>query len=91
MTTLFFAFGFMLLMVTLMAVGVIFGRKPIAGSCGGMKALGMEMECEVCGGDPMNCEKSAFAPSSNVRPVDSQAATVVNRPSAADLAQRVGE
>ena len=52
MTTLFFAFGFMLLMVALMAVGVLFGRKPIAGSCGGMKALGMEMECEICGGDP---------------------------------------
>ena len=56
MTTLFFAFGFMLLMVALMAVGVIFGRAPIAGSCGGMKALGMEMECEICGGDPQQCE-----------------------------------
>ena len=62
MTTLFFAFGFMLLMVALMAVGVIFGRKPIAGSCGGMKALGMEMECEICGGDPQRCE-------SNMEPV----------------------
>ena len=59
MTTLFFAFGFMLLMVALMAVGVIFGRKPIAGSCGGMKALGMEMECEICGGDPQQCDSKA--------------------------------
>ncbi|MAW47145.1 MAG: hypothetical protein CBB90_03700 [Gammaproteobacteria bacterium TMED30] len=59
MTTLFFAFGFMLLMVALMAVGVIFGRKPIAGSCGGMKALGMEMECEICGGDPQQCDSEA--------------------------------
>ena len=42
-----------------MAVGVIFGRKPIAGSCGGMKALGMEMDCEVCG-DPEYCEESPF-------------------------------
>ena len=56
MTTLFFAFGFMLLMVALMAVGVLFGRKPIAGSCGGMKALGMEMECEICGGDAQQCD-----------------------------------
>ena len=55
MTTVLFAFGFMLLMVALMAVGVVFGRKPIAGSCGGMKALGMEMECEICGGDPQQC------------------------------------
>jgi|MDTB01.3.fsa_nt_gb hypothetical protein len=91
MDTVIIAFFVMLALIGAMAVGVIFGRQPIAGSCGGMKALGMEMECEVCGGDPMNCEKSAFAPSSNVRPVDSQAATVVNRPSAADLAQRVGE
>ena len=59
MTTLFFAFGFMLLMVALMAVGVIFGRKPSAGSCGGMKALGMEMECEICGGDPQQCDSEA--------------------------------
>ena len=38
----------------------MFGRQPIAGSCGGMKALGMETECEVCGGDPQMCEKSPF-------------------------------
>ena len=91
MDTVIIAFFVMLVLIGAMAVGVIFGRQPIAGSCGGMKALGMEMECEVCGGDPMNCEKSAFAPSSNDRPVDSQAATVANRPSAGDLAQRVGE
>ena len=52
MDTLIVAFFVMLGLVTAMAVGVIFGRKPIAGSCGGMKALGMEMDCEVCGGDP---------------------------------------
>lgn len=91
MDTVIIAFFVMLALIGAIAVGVIFGRQPIAGSCGGMKALGMEMECEVCGGDPMNCEKSAFAPSSNGRPVDSQGATVANRPSAADLAQRVGE
>jgi hypothetical protein len=49
----------MLLMVAIMAVGVVFGRAPIAGSCGGMKALGMEMECEICGGDPQQCESEA--------------------------------
>ena len=59
MTTVLFAFGFMLLMVALMAVGVVFGRKPIAGSCGGMKALGMEMECEICGGDPQQCDSDS--------------------------------
>ena len=39
MDTIIVAFFVMLGLVTAMAVGVIFGRKPIAGSCGGMKAL----------------------------------------------------
>jgi hypothetical protein len=56
--TVVLAFLIMLLMVAGMAVGVLFGRKPITGSCGGMKALGMDMECEICGGDPDRCETS---------------------------------
>ena len=51
-----FAFLLMTLLVGIMAVGVIFGRQPISGSCGGMKALGMEMECEICGGDLDKCK-----------------------------------
>lgn len=58
MTTVLLAFLIMLLLVAGMAVGVLFGRKPIAGSCGGMKALGMDMACEICGGDPDRCETS---------------------------------
>ena len=45
------------LIVAMMAIGVIFGRKPIAGSCGGMAAVGMESECDVCGGDKSKCDK----------------------------------
>ena len=56
MTTIVLAFALMLLLVAAMAVGVMFGRKPISGSCGGMKALGMNMECEICGGDPNQCD-----------------------------------
>ena len=56
--TILLAFLVTLAIIGVMAVGVIFGRKPITGSCGGMKALGMEMECEVCGGDPERCESS---------------------------------
>ncbi len=56
MTTAVLAFLIMLLVVAGMAVGVLFGRKPITGSCGGMKALGMDMTCEICGGDPELCE-----------------------------------
>ncbi len=44
--------------MTIMAVGVILGRKPIAGSCGGVgAALGeVDYECELCGGDEAKCE-----------------------------------
>ena len=54
--TLLLAFILMLIIVAGMAVGVIFGRKPITGSCGGMKALGLDVECEICGGDADRCE-----------------------------------
>lgn len=53
------AFLVMLLIVLAMAVGVLFGRKPISGSCGGMRALGMDVECEICGGDPARCDSAA--------------------------------
>lgn len=49
-------FVFMLLVVVLMAVGVLLGRKPISGSCGGMSAIGMESACDVCGGDKQKCD-----------------------------------
>lgn len=49
-------FVFMLLVVALMAVGLLIGRKPISGSCGGMSALGMETACDVCGGDKQKCD-----------------------------------
>ena len=56
--TLLLAFLIMLVLVAGMAIGVVFGRRPISGSCGGMKALGMNMACEICGGDPNRCEPS---------------------------------
>ena len=40
-----------------MAVGVIAGRAPIKGSCGGMGALGVDTACELCGGDPRRCDE----------------------------------
>ena len=51
-------FVFMLLIVAAMAVGVMFGRKPIAGSCGGLQTLGIAGECEICGGNPDRCEST---------------------------------
>jgi len=43
--------------VAAMAIGVLTGRSPIKGSCGGMGALGMDTACDICGGDPKRCEE----------------------------------
>jgi hypothetical protein len=45
------------LVMAAMAVGVINGRAPIKGSCGGMGALGIDTACEICGGDPKRCDE----------------------------------
>ncbi|MFO7909805.1 (Na+)-NQR maturation NqrM [Vreelandella aquamarina] len=50
-------FGFMLLVMGAMAVGVILGRKPIAGSCGGLNQIGMKNGCDICGGKDDVCEE----------------------------------
>lgn len=42
----------------LMSVGVIMGRKPIAGSCGGMSALGVDTACDICGGNTAKCDSN---------------------------------
>ncbi|MCO4785998.1 (Na+)-NQR maturation NqrM [Marinomonas gallaica] len=57
MTTIVLAFVLMIALVVAMAVGVLMGRKPISGSCGGMSALNMEVACDICGGDKGKCEK----------------------------------
>lgn len=49
--------GLMLLVMLGMAVGVMLGGKPIAGSCGGIANLGIEKECSICGGDRQKCEE----------------------------------
>lgn len=45
------------LVIAGMAVGVIMGRGPIKGSCGGMGALGIDTACDLCGGDPRRCDE----------------------------------
>lgn len=37
-------FGVVIIVVLAMAVGVMAGRKPIGGSCGGLGAVGLECE-----------------------------------------------
>ncbi|PJK06299.1 ApbE family protein [Lysobacteraceae bacterium NML95-0200] len=51
------AFIVFLLVVAGMAVGVMLGRKPIAGSCGGIANLGLEKECGICGNDFSKCRE----------------------------------
>ncbi|EPC03485.1 hypothetical protein L861_18270 [Litchfieldella anticariensis FP35 = DSM 16096] len=57
MTIWLLVLGFMLLIVGAMAIGIIMGRKPIAGSCGGLNNLGLKEGCEVCGGKDEICEE----------------------------------
>ena len=45
----------MLTIVAAMAVGVLFGREPIRGSCGGLGQVGIEGGCELCGGSVDRC------------------------------------
>ena len=58
MTVFVLSFILVGLVLLAMAVGVIFGRKPISGSCGGMGALGIDTACDICGGNPQRCEES---------------------------------
>lgn len=47
----------MLLIVGVMSVGVLMGRKPISGSCGGLNNLGLKQGCDICGGKDEVCEE----------------------------------
>lgn len=51
LTVFIVVFVVMSLTVAIMAIGVIFGREPIKGSCGGLNNVGVERACgckEVC-------------------------------------------
>jgi len=53
------AFVVLLLIMVGMAIGVIMGKKPLKGSCGGVgAALGeKDYTCDLCGGDPTKCDE----------------------------------
>lgn len=46
----------MSVVIAAMAIGVMFGREPIKGSCGGVGAAGIDSNCDICGGSPARCE-----------------------------------
>ena len=43
------------LAIMAMSIGVIFNRKPLSGSCGGLNPNG---ECSICGGETSKCDNS---------------------------------
>jgi len=59
MTTILATFVLLLLIMAAMAVGVLFGRQPIKGSCGGIAQMTGGESCELCGDNPSKCEEQA--------------------------------
>lgn len=57
MGTFLLALMIVVLLVAAMSVGVILGRKPISGSCGGLGAMGISQSCDICGGNPQKCDE----------------------------------
>lgn len=53
MSTFILAFVFFVVVVCAMAVGYIFQRKTISGSCGGLGALGIAKACDC----PEPCDR----------------------------------
>ena len=52
--TVLLTFAVLLIVIAAMAIGVMYGRKPISGSCGGLNGGG----CELCSGNG-SCRREA--------------------------------
>ncbi|MCZ6502834.1 MAG: (Na+)-NQR maturation NqrM [Gammaproteobacteria bacterium] len=50
-------FLFLVAITAMMAIGVMRGRAPISGTCGGLNNIGADGECEICGGDSAKCKE----------------------------------
>jgi uncharacterized protein len=57
MASFLITFLVMAVVIVIMSVGVLFGRKPVQGSCGGMNNIEGMGECEICGGEPQKCKE----------------------------------
>lgn len=53
-----------------MSIGVILQNKPIKGTCGGLNALGMDTDCEICGGDLSKCDTENNLPDADKKELD---------------------
>lgn len=58
MTTVIASFVVLALIIAGMAIGVIMGRAPIKGTCGGLNNGSADSGCSLCGGNPSKCEES---------------------------------
>ncbi|ABQ13711.1 (Na+)-NQR maturation NqrM [Dichelobacter nodosus] len=59
------AFVMFTVVILAMAVGVLFGRKPISGSCGGLASVGVKRACgctDVCRNEIKNEETPSSPP-----------------------------
>lgn len=56
MQLLLISFVLIAIVVLIMSVGVIMGRKPVQGSCGGLNRIDGMNECDICGGDKNKCD-----------------------------------
>ena len=70
MGTFLLVLAIVVLLVAGMSVGVIFGRKPISGTCGGIGALGISSSCDICGGNTQKCEESREESAGKAQPQD---------------------
>lgn len=57
MSLFLISFFLLALIMLAMAVGVIAGRKPLQGSCGGLNKIDGLGECDICGGDMSKCDE----------------------------------
>lgn len=59
-----------LLFFAAMALGLILRKKPLQGSCGGVAALMGDKQCQFCGNDPSQCEKTPRLTDPQADPVE---------------------
>jgi hypothetical protein len=48
------------LLIAGMAIGIIMGKSPIKGTCGGLSAMALDENgsCHFCGGKPQDCDSN---------------------------------
>ena len=57
MATVLVSFILFTIVILIMSVGVLMGRSPVKGSCGGLSNVTGMTECELCGGSTSKCEE----------------------------------